>query len=272
VLFRSGIRGKHPLLADGGSASGSGKQCLVGDSTQAVAHRVAASSRPVKVSPSLMCADLGHLEDSLRQLEAAGADMLHIDLADGHFVPNLLLGPDLVRWLRPLTALPLDVHLMVENPDCYVERMAEIGVDFLAVHAEACRHLDRTLTQIGEHGMQAGVALNPATPLAACEYVLERLDFVLLMTVNPGFAGQKLVASAIRRIHDCRALLDRHGRKIPIMVDGNVSFEHIPRMVAAGADILVAGTSSWFSRGASLAVNVQQTQQAIAEGLKERNC
>jgi len=224
----------------------------------------------VQVSPSVICADLCHLEQGIRQLEAAGADMLHIDMADGHFVPNLLLGLDVVRQLRRKTSLPLDVHLMVENPDDYVGPLAEIGVNLVAVHAEACRHLDRTLTQIRERGMKAGAALNPATPLSDIEYVLERLDFVLLMTVNPGFTGQKLVAAAIRKIAECHRFLADHDAKISITVDGNVSFEHIPRMVAAGADILVAGTSSWFNKDGSLGENVKKTQQVIAAGLEKR--
>ena len=226
---------------------------------------------PVRVSPSVMCVDMGHIEQSIRQLESVGADMLHLDMADGHFVPNLLLGLDVIRWLRPKTALPLDVHLMVENPDAYIEPLAEIGVDYVAVHSEACRHLDRTLTQIREKGMKAGAVLNPATPLVDIEYVVERLDFVLLMTVNPGFAGQKLVAGGIRKIADCRRMLDGHGLSIPIMVDGNVSFEHIPKMVAAGGNILVAGTSSWFHQGAPMVENVKKTEQAIAAGLEMRD-
>ena len=228
--------------------------------------------RRVQVSPSVMCADLCHLEEGIRRLEAAGADMLHVDVADGHFVPNLLLGPDVVRQLRVKTSLPLDVHLMVDDPDRYVELMAQIGANLVAVHAEACRHLDRTLTEIRERGMQAGVALNPATPLAVLEYVLERLDFVLLMTVNPGFAGQKLVAGGIRKIGECRRFLADRGLGVPIMVDGNVSFEHIPKMVAAGADILVAGTSSWFHEHGSLRENVEKTREAISAGLKIRAC
>jgi ribulose-phosphate 3-epimerase len=196
--------------------------------------------------------------------------MLHIDVADGHFVPNLLLGPDVVRQLRAKTSLPMDVHLMVENPDQYVDLLADIGVEMVAVHAEASPHLDRTLTEIRARGMQAGVALNPGTPLAAIKYVLERLDFVLLMTVNPGFAGQTLVAGAIRKIGDCRGFLDGRGLEVPIMVDGNVSFEHIPKMVAAGAEILVAGTSSWFHRGGSLRENVNRTRDAIEAGWKMR--
>lgn len=240
---------------------------------EAIVTRVGSGAkpdRPVRVAASMMCVDPGHVEDAVRRLEAAGADMLHIDMADGHFVPNLLLGVDLVRWLRPKTALPVDVHLMVENPELYVDPMAEIGVDYVAVHAEACRHLDRILTEIRQKGMKAGAALNPATPLEAIKYVLERLDFVLLMMVNPGFAGGKLVASAIRKVADCRRMLDEHGLAVPIMVDGNVSFEHIPKMVAAGAQILVAGTSSWFHREAPLLENVDKTERAIAAGLELR--
>lgn len=229
------------------------------------------AERRVLTTPSLMCADLCHLEESVRQLEAAGADMLHFDVADRHFVPNLLLGPDLIRQVRAKTSLPLDVHLMVDDPNLYLEPLAEIGVEWVAVHAEACLHLDRTLTKIQDLGMRVGVALNPATPLGAMEYVWERLDFVLLMTVNPGYAGQKLVTSAIRKISDCRRFLDDRGLDAPILVDGNVSFEHIPNMVAAGAGILVAGTSSWYSRDGSLRENVKKTEEAIAAGLKMRD-
>jgi ribulose-phosphate 3-epimerase len=225
----------------------------------------------VKVAPSVMCADPCHLGEGVRQLEAAGADILHFDIADGHFVPSLLLGIDTVRAVREMTSLPIDVHLMVEHPDHFVNQLADIGVEMVSIHAEACRHLDRSLVGILDRGMKAGVALNPSTPLEVMRYVRERLDFVLLMTVNPGFAGQKLVASAIRKIGDCRRFLDASSAaRVPIMVDGNVSFENIPKMVAAGADILIAGTSSWFSSQRSLAENVQETQAAIDRGLTSR--
>ena len=225
---------------------------------------------PVQISPSLMCADLLRLGEEVRRLEQAGADMLHLDVADGHFVPNLLLGLDVVRQVAHSTSLPVDVHLMVENPDAYLDTLAEIPVQRVAVHAEACRHLDRTLAELGRRGILPGVALNPATPLDAIEFVLERLGYVLLMSVNPGFAGQTLVAGALRKIAACRRWLDRHQVAIPIMVDGHVSFEHIPAMVGAGAEILVAGTSSWFHRGGTLEENVRRTAAAIAKGLEAR--
>jgi len=228
------------------------------------------NGRPVRVAPSVMCVDMGHIETAVRRLEGARADMLHLDVADGHFVPNLLLGLDVIRRLRAISDLPMDAHLMVANPEQYIEPLAKIGVEYVSVHAEACDHLDRVLTEIRRHGMKAGVALNPATPLHALQYVLERLDFVLLMTVNPGFAGQKLVAAAIRKIADCRRFLADCDPAIPIMVDGNVSFQHIPNMVAAGADILVAGTSSWFDAAGSLTENVRKTEEAIVAGLKMR--
>lgn len=225
---------------------------------------------PVQVSPSVMCADLLRLGDEVRRLEQAGADMLHLDVADGHFVPNLLLGLDVVRQVAHCTRLPVDVHLMVENPDAYLDPLAEMRVQRVAVHAEACRHLDRTLAELGRRGILPGVALNPATPLDTIEFVLERLGYVLLMSVNPGFAGQALAAGAIRKIAACRQWLDQRGAALPIMVDGHVSFEHIPAMVGAGAEILVAGTSSWFHHGGSLEENVRRTAAAIAQGLAAR--
>lgn len=221
----------------------------------------------VLIAPSMMCADQCNLEADLRRLEATGADWLHFDVMDAHFVPNMPLGLEMIRALRPKTALPFDVHLMVDNADFFVRELVKIGVQYVSVHAEACKHLDRTLNLIREQGMKAGVALNPATPLEALDYVSESLDFVMLMTVNPGFAGQKLVPSALRKIADCRQKL---GPKMLIEVDGNVSFANIPKMVTAGADALVAGTSSVFHKDSTLAENFTITRAAIAAGLKER--
>ena len=230
-----------------------------------------ASSKPhIHIAPSVMCADLCNLAADIRELETAGINMLHFDLMDAHFVPNMPIGLALIQQLRTKTDTAFDIHLMVENNDFFVDAVAEIGVQQIAVHVEAATHLDRTLSLIQAHGIKAGAALNPATPLSTLDYVLERLDFVLIMTVNPGFAGQKMVPATLRKIAECRAFLDKRGVERPIEVDGNVSFENIPKMVSAGADILVGGTSSVFHTSGSRAENVQQTQQAIALGLGAR--
>lgn len=224
----------------------------------------------IQIAPSMMCADLWRLAEVVQELEVAGVDMLHFDLMDAHFVPNMPVGLGLLEWLRPHTRLPFDVHLMVEHNDMFVSRLAEIGVQFISVHVESATHLDRTLALIRGQGSKAGVALNPATPLTTLTYVLEQLDFVLVMTVNPGFAGQKLALAALRKIADTAAFLDTHHSSIPIQVDGNVSFTHIPAMVAAGATILVGGTSSVFHKDGSLTHNVERTRAAIGAGLDIR--
>lgn len=252
----------------------------------------------IQIAPSMMCADLWRLDLAVKALEEGGVDLLHFDLMDAHFVSNMPLGLGLIEQLRGHTSLPFDVHLMVEDSDFFVEKLAAIpgvgrlfggpqsdsgasvGVQQISVHAESARHLDRTLSLIRSHGtgtsreqrgIKAGVALNPATPLAWLDYVTEQLDFVLIMTVNPGFAGQKMVPSALRKISDCRAYLDQRSLDIPIQVDGNVSIANIPAMVAAGADILVAGTSSVFQAGRPIADNIAQTRRAIAAGLEQRH-
>lgn len=224
---------------------------------------------PVRVAPSLMCADLLHLEDAIRELEAIGADWLHLDIMDAHFTPNMPVGLATVEAVAKVASRPLDAHLMVMDNEFFVERLANLGVEWVSVHVESSRHLDRTLMRIRELGMKAGAALNPATPLHALEHVLDRLDFVLIMTVNPGFAGQALVPSTIRKIADCRQFLEHRGHAIPIQVDGNVSFANVPAMVAAGADVLVCGSSSLFAPG-SLRANAARLQEAIAEGLRMR--
>ena len=226
--------------------------------------------QPVQIAPSMMCANLWRLAEEVRALEAAPVDLFHFDLMDAHFVPNMPLGLGLIEQLRPHTDLPFDAHLMVDNNDFFVDRLVRIGVEQISVHAESALHLDRTLALIRGHGMKAGVALNPATPLNVLNYVLEQLDFVVIMTVNPGFAGQQMVPAALRKIADCRTFLREHKPDVPIQVDGNVSFANIPRMVAAGADILVGGTSSIFHQDGSIQQNVQRTCQVIARGLAQR--
>ena len=235
------------------------------------APNTASAELDIHIAPSVMCADLCNLEADVRALEAAGIKMLHFDLMDAHFVPNMPIGLALIQQLRPKTDAAFDIHLMVENNDLFIEAVAEIGVQQIAVHVESATHLDRTLALIQAHGIKAGAALNPATPLSALNYVLDRLDFVLIMTVNPGFAGQKVVPATLRKIADCRTFLDERGMELPIEVDGNVSFENIPKMVSAGADILVGGTSSVFQKSGSRLENVQRTQQAITLGLAEKS-
>jgi ribulose-phosphate 3-epimerase len=228
------------------------------------------AGRPVYVSASLMCADAGHFEEDVRRLEGAGCDWLHLDVMDAHFVPNMPVGLGLVGAARELSELPLDVHLMVDNNDFFIERLAPFKPDWVSIHAESATHLDRSLQLIRSIGAHPGVALNPGTPLSALDYVLEQLDFVLIMTVNPGYAGQKIVPAGLRKIEEARRYLDERDSSALIQVDGNVSFEYIPRMVAAGADVLVAGTSSVFSTEATIPRNFRRVRQVIAEGLAKR--
>ena len=224
----------------------------------------------VWIEPSIMCADAGYLADDVRRLEEIGVHALHFDIMDAHFVPNMPLGLGTIEQIRPLTSLPFDAHLMVDDPAFFIPLLAKIGVEYVSVHIETMPHADRVLAMIRDHGMKAGLGFNPGTPLDALDYLAPRLDFVLIMTVNPGFAGQKLVPTALKKIADCRARLGALGADIPIQVDGNVSFENIPGMVAAGGDWLIAGTSSLFSKQASRRENMARTMKAAGEGLARR--
>lgn len=224
----------------------------------------------VDLSASLMCADLVHLQEDVHRLEAAGVAFLHFDLMDAHFTPNMPLGLTLIEQLRSRTELPFDVHLMVEDNDFFLKQLAPLEVQMVSLHVESSRHLDRTLRLGREFGFRIGAALNPATPLERLAHVVDLLDFVLIMTVNPGYAGQALVPATLAKIADCRALLRERGADIPIQVDGNVSFENISRMVAAGADNLVVGSSSLFHRGATIHRNAARIREGIREGLRLR--
>lgn len=196
-----------------------------------------------KIAPSILSADFSCLGDEIRAVEAAGADYVHVDVMDGHFVPNITIGPLVVEAARKVTKLPLDVHLMIENPDNYIPQFAAAGADIIVVHAEATRHLHRTIQLIKSLGKKAGVSLNPATPLNSLDYVLHDLDLVLLMTVNPGFGGQSFIDACLPKIHALRALLDKHGFDAELEVDGGVNLSNIAAISHAGADVFVAGSA-----------------------------
>lgn len=207
----------------------------------------------IKISASLACADPLNLEHDLRELENAGIDLLHIDIMDGSFVPNFCLNMDIMKALKLKSNMPLEVHLMVNDPERYIDRLVQSGADYLTIHYEAAPHVQRALALIRKCGIKAGIALNPATPLSALEYIIDDVDVLTLMMINPGFPGQKLIPDMIRKIRDARTFLENHGHgDMDIIVDGNVSIENIPRMVDAGATILVGGTSSIFRKGVSI--------------------
>ncbi|HYS43337.1 MAG TPA: ribulose-phosphate 3-epimerase [Geobacteraceae bacterium] len=196
-----------------------------------------------KIAPSILSADFARLGDEVRAVAAAGADYIHVDVMDGHFVPNITIGPLVVEAVRKVTDLPLDVHLMIENPDLYIPEFARAGSDIIVVHAEATHHLHRTVQLIKSFGKKAGVSLNPATPLNVLDYILEELDLVLLMTVNPGFGGQSFIEACLPKIHALRAMLDKRGLETELEVDGGVKTDNIDRIAHAGADVFVAGSA-----------------------------
>ena len=200
-------------------------------------------SRPVRIAPSLLAADFTRLGEEVRAVTEAGADWLHLDIMDGHFVPNISFGPALVKALRPVAAIPFDVHLMIAPADPWLAAFAEAGADVISLHPEAGPHLHRSLQAIRALGRRPGVVLNPATPVESVAHVLDLVDLILVMTVNPGFGGQKFLSSQLAKIAALRAMIDATGRDIALQVDGGVTPETAPQAVAAGADVLVAGTA-----------------------------
>lgn len=213
-----------------------------------------------KIAPSILSADFCRLGDEIRALEAAGADYIHVDVMDGHFVPNITIGPLVVEAVRKITRLPLDVHLMIENPDRYIPDFAAAGADIIVVHAEASVHLHRSIQLIKSLGKRAGVSLNPATPLNCLEYVLADLDLVLLMTVNPGFGGQSFIEDCLPKIKSLRAMLDKRGLEAELEVDGGVKVDNIAAISHAGADVFVAGSAVFGSSDYAATIRALKAQ------------
>ena len=213
----------------------------------------------IKLAPSILSADFARLLEDVKKVEKAGCEYLHIDVMDGHFVPNITLGPGIVKSLRKDVNMVFDAHLMIENPDNYIKEFADAGCDIIVVHQEACTHLHRTIQNIKSHGIKAGVALNPATPIETIKYVLQDVDMVLLMSVNPGFGGQSYIPVVTEKIKELKALIDKMNLDIDIEVDGGVKPSNIAEVVNAGANVIVAG-SAIFNTG-----NIDEAVKSLRE-------
>ena len=216
----------------------------------------------VRIAPSILSADFARLGEEVRALEAAGADWIHVDVMDGHFVPNLTIGPAVVKALRQHTKLPFDVHLMISPVDSFLDAFAEAGADHITVHPEAGPHIHRTVQHIKSLGKMAGVSLNPGTPAKMLDYLIDDIDLVLIMSVNPGFGGQSFIDSQLRKIEAVRKMIDKSGRDIRLEVDGGIDMETAVRAIAAGADVLVAGTATFRGGPSAYASNIAGLKSA----------
>jgi ribulose-phosphate 3-epimerase len=212
---------------------------------------------PILISPSILSADFARLGEEVHAIDEAGADWIHIDVMDGHFVPNITIGPGVVKALRPHTKKPFDVHLMISPVDLYLNAFAEAGADIITVHPEAGPHIHRSIQHIKSLGVQAGVVLNPGTPAKMLDYLIDDIDLVLVMSVNPGFGGQSFIANQLRKIEACRKMIEKSGRDIRLQVDGGIDFTTAPQAIEAGADVLVAGTATFRGGAAAYADNIR---------------
>ncbi|WP_048883424.1 ribulose-phosphate 3-epimerase [Bacillus sp. 445_BSPC] len=218
----------------------------------------------IKIAPSILSANFARLGEEIKDVERGGADYIHVDVMDGHFVPNITIGPLIVEAIRPVTNLPLDVHLMIENPDQYIGAFAKAGADLLSVHVEACHHLHRTIQHIKSEDMKAGVVLNPHTPVSMIEHVIEDVDLVLFMTVNPGFGGQSFLHSVLPKIKQIAAIVEKRKLNVEIEVDGGVNIETAKLCTEAGANVLVAGSAIYNQKDRSQAIaNIRNENQVL---------